>query len=36
MTIVGKTSFDAKGDLKAPDWVFYEWRRGTYTLADLD
>ncbi len=35
-TIVGKTAFDAKGDLKAPDWVFYEWRRGTYTLADLD
>jgi branched-chain amino acid transport system substrate-binding protein len=34
-TIVGKVKFDAKGDLTRPDYVFYEWRDGKYTVAKL-
>ena len=29
-TVIGNTGFDAKGDIKAPGYVFYEWRNGTY------
>jgi branched-chain amino acid transport system substrate-binding protein len=32
-TTIGTVSFDAKGDLKAPEWAFYEWRAGTYAPA---
>ena len=32
-TVVGEMAFDEKGDLKAPEYVFYEWRDGKYTLA---
>jgi branched-chain amino acid transport system substrate-binding protein len=35
-TVIGDAAFDAKGDLKAPEWVFYEWRGGRYALAKLD
>jgi len=29
-TVLGKIGFDAKGDVKAPGYVFYEWRDGKY------
>jgi branched-chain amino acid transport system substrate-binding protein len=29
-TVLGKLGFDAKGDVKAPGYVFYEWRDGKY------
>ena len=29
-TVIGNTGFDAKGDITAPGYVFYEWRNGTY------
>ena len=29
-TVLGPLGFDAKGDVKAPGYVFYEWRDGTY------
>jgi branched-chain amino acid transport system substrate-binding protein len=32
-TTIGTVSFDAKGDLKAPEWAFYEWRAGKYAPA---
>jgi branched-chain amino acid transport system substrate-binding protein len=32
-TVVGPMAFDEKGDLKAPAYVFYEWRGGKYALA---
>jgi branched-chain amino acid transport system substrate-binding protein len=32
-TAIGTVSFDAKGDLKAPEWAFYEWRAGKYAPA---
>ncbi|CAH2599445.1 L-leucine/L-phenylalanine ABC transporter periplasmic binding protein [Rhodovastum atsumiense] len=32
-TVVGPLAFDAKGDLKAPQYVFFEWRDGTYHRA---
>jgi branched-chain amino acid transport system substrate-binding protein len=32
-TVVGLLAFDAKGDLKAPEYVFFEWRDGAYKPA---
>lgn len=29
-TVLGPVSFDAKGDVKAPGYVFYEWQDGHY------
>ncbi len=29
-TVLGKIGFDAKGDVTAPGYVFYEWDKGTY------
>ena len=29
-TVLGRIGFDAKGDVTAPGYVFYEWRQGTY------
>ncbi|MEK0083357.1 branched-chain amino acid ABC transporter substrate-binding protein [Benzoatithermus flavus] len=34
-TVVGPMAFDAKGDLKAPAYAFYEWRDGRYAPARL-
>jgi branched-chain amino acid transport system substrate-binding protein len=30
-TVLGDISFDAKGDVTTPDYVFYIWRNGTYS-----
>jgi branched-chain amino acid transport system substrate-binding protein len=30
-TVLGPVSFDAKGDVKAPGYVVYEWHEGKYT-----
>lgn len=32
-TVLGEISFDAKGDVKAPGYVFYEWKGGKYDYA---
>ena len=29
-TVLGRISFDAKGDVKAPGYIVYEWRDGQY------
>ncbi len=29
-TVLGKVGFDPKGDLKAPGFVFYEWKNGNF------
>ncbi|MEE9291029.1 MAG: ABC transporter substrate-binding protein, partial [Alphaproteobacteria bacterium] len=29
-TVLGTIGFDAKGDVTAPGYVFYEWKGGTY------
>ncbi len=29
-TVIGKISFDEKGDVKAPTYVVYEWKNGSY------
>jgi branched-chain amino acid transport system substrate-binding protein len=29
-TVLGTIGFDAKGDVTAPGYVFYEWKKGTY------
>jgi len=29
-TVLGRIGFDAKGDVTAPGYVFYEWHQGTY------
>ena len=29
-TVLGKIGFDAKGDVSAPGYVFYEWKNGKY------
>jgi branched-chain amino acid transport system substrate-binding protein len=29
-TVLGTVGFDAKGDVSAPGYVFYEWKNGTY------
>lgn len=34
-TVLGEISFDAKGDVKAPGYVFYEWRDGKYDYTKL-
>ncbi|BCL74714.1 branched chain amino acid ABC transporter substrate-binding protein [Jeongeupia sp. HS-3] len=32
-TVVGKMSFDAKGDLKAPGFVVYQWKGNKYEMV---
>lgn len=32
-TVLGELSFDAKGDVTLPGYVFYEWSNGTYDYA---
>jgi branched-chain amino acid transport system substrate-binding protein len=32
-TVLGPISFDAKGDVKAPGYVFYVWKDGNYDYA---
>jgi branched-chain amino acid transport system substrate-binding protein len=32
-TVLGKIGFDAKGDVTAPGYVFYEWKNGKYDYA---
>lgn len=32
-TVLGPTSFDAKGDVTPPDYVVYVWRKGKYGYA---
>jgi branched-chain amino acid transport system substrate-binding protein len=34
-TVLGKIGFDAKGDVSAPGYVFYEWRDGSYDYSKL-
>jgi branched-chain amino acid transport system substrate-binding protein len=34
-TTIGTVSFDDKGDLKAPEWTFYEWRAGRYAAVSF-
>ncbi len=34
-TVLGSIGFDAKGDVSAPGYVFYEWKNGTYDYADF-
>jgi len=29
-TVLGNVSFDSKGDVSAPGYVFYEWKKGAY------
>ena len=29
-TVLGQIGFDAKGDVTAPGYVFYEWKQGKY------
>ena len=29
-TVLGNIGFDAKGDVTAPGYVFYEWKNGKY------
>jgi branched-chain amino acid transport system substrate-binding protein len=33
-TVLGSLRFDEKGDVKAPGYVFYEWRDGKYAEVD--
>lgn len=33
-TVLGSVGFDAKGDMDAPGYVFYEWKDGKYAYAD--
>ncbi len=32
-TVLGELSFDAKGDVTLPGYVFYEWSKGSYDYA---
>lgn len=32
-TVLGSIGFDAKGDMDAPGYVFYEWKDGAYAYA---
>jgi branched-chain amino acid transport system substrate-binding protein len=32
-TVLGKIGFDAKGDITAPGYVFYQWKDGKYSYA---
>ncbi|MDH3241200.1 MAG: branched-chain amino acid ABC transporter substrate-binding protein [Alphaproteobacteria bacterium] len=34
-TVLGKIGFDAKGDVTAPGYVFYEWNDGKYDYTKL-
>jgi branched-chain amino acid transport system substrate-binding protein len=34
-TVLGEISFDGKGDVTAPVYVFYEWKNGTYDYTDM-
>ena len=29
-TVIGSLSFDKKGDVSLPGYVFYEWSKGNY------
>ena len=31
-TVIGKVSFDAKGDMNSPGYVMYEWQDGVYRI----
>jgi branched-chain amino acid transport system substrate-binding protein len=33
-TVLGKVSFDKKGDVKAPGYVVYEWKNGKYDYVN--
>ena len=33
-TVLGKLSFDGKGDVSLPGYVFYEWKDGKYDYLD--
>ncbi len=33
-TVLGELSFDEKGDVSLPGYVFYKWSKGTYDYAD--
>jgi len=32
-TVLGSLSFDDKGDVTLPGYVFYEWSKGNYDYA---
>ena len=34
-TVLGDVSFDAKGDVKLPGYVFYEWKNGKYDYLSM-
>ncbi|MFP6755111.1 MAG: branched-chain amino acid ABC transporter substrate-binding protein, partial [Alphaproteobacteria bacterium] len=34
-TVFGAISFDDKGDVNAPGYVFYEWNNGNYEYTDM-
>ena len=34
-TVFGTIGFDAKGDVSAPGYVFYEWKNGNYDYTDM-
>jgi branched-chain amino acid transport system substrate-binding protein len=34
-TVLGSISFDDKGDVAAPGYLFYEWKNGTYDYTDM-
>ncbi|HSR56057.1 MAG TPA: branched-chain amino acid ABC transporter substrate-binding protein [Alphaproteobacteria bacterium] len=34
-TVLGEIGFDAKGDVTAPGYVFYEWKDGEYDYTEL-
>ena len=34
-TVIGDLTFDDKGDVSAPGYVFYEWKDGTYDYTDM-
>ena len=34
-TVLGEISFDEKGDVTAPGYVFYEWKDGSYDYTDM-
>ena len=34
-TVLGQVAFDAKGDVTAPGYVFYEWKDGQYAYTKL-
>ena len=34
MTVLGELSFDDKGDVDIPGYVFYEWKDGKYDYVN--